>query len=122
MNEESEEAGYPDDQNPPPSSDSIPAPEPASPNQDNIKEGEMELEELTGRVIGCAIAVHRELGPGFVETIYENALIVELRHMEIPFQAQGERPILPGRDGRLTTIRLTCRGTIGCRTEDAQSA
>jgi len=93
MNEESEEAGYPDDQNPPPSSDSIPAPEPASPNQDNIKEGEMELEELTGRVIGCAIAVHRELGPGFVETIYENALIVELRHMEIPFQAQGERPI-----------------------------
>jgi len=93
MNEESENAGGSEGQDSPPSSESGPADQPASPNQEQIKKGEMELEELTGRVIGCAIAVHRELGPGFLETIYENALIVELRHMEIPFQAQGERPI-----------------------------
>jgi GxxExxY protein len=34
--------------------------------------------DLTERVIGCAIAVHRELGPGFLEAIYENALAHEL--------------------------------------------
>jgi hypothetical protein len=37
-------------------------------------------EELTGQIIGAAIAVHKTLGPGFLEAIYENALAIELRH------------------------------------------
>jgi hypothetical protein len=39
----------------------------------------LELEELSGQVIGSAIEVHRTLGPGFVESIYEEALVVELK-------------------------------------------
>jgi GxxExxY protein len=39
----------------------------------------MEHEELTGRVIGAAYAVYRALGHGFLESVYENALLVELR-------------------------------------------
>ena len=39
----------------------------------------LEHEELTGRIIGGAIAVHEALGPGFLEAIYEEALAVEFR-------------------------------------------
>jgi GxxExxY protein len=39
----------------------------------------LELESLTERIIGAAITVHKALGPGFVESIYENASIIEMR-------------------------------------------
>lgn len=55
---------------------------------------QLEHEELTGRIIGAAIAVHKELGPGFIESVYENALIVELRHQGIEFERQLTVPIL----------------------------
>ncbi|HEX4972896.1 MAG TPA: GxxExxY protein [Steroidobacteraceae bacterium] len=38
----------------------------------------MENEELTRTIIGCAISVHRALGPGFLESVYRNALAHEL--------------------------------------------
>jgi GxxExxY protein len=44
-----------------------------------------ELDALTGRVIGCAIAVHRALGAGFLESIYAEALAVALSDAGIPF-------------------------------------
>ena len=44
--------------------------------------------DLSGRVIGAAIEVHRVLGPGFAESAYESALCVELRERQIPFQRQ----------------------------------
>jgi GxxExxY protein len=92
MNEESKKAGKTDPQIAMMSFDSIPA-QYSSLNRQHMKDGELEMEDLTGRVIGCAIAVHRELGPGFLESIYENALIVEFRHAGIPFQSQGDKPI-----------------------------
>ena len=45
-------------------------------------------EKLAYRVIGCAIEVHRVIGPGFLEGVYENALAVELTHQGIDYQQQ----------------------------------
>ena len=44
--------------------------------------------DLSGRVIEAAIRVHRALGPGFLESVYEAALCVELRVQEIAFERQ----------------------------------
>lgn len=50
--------------------------------------------ELTERVIGCAIRVHRELGPGYLESIYENALTHELRKQGLRVDTQHEVPVV----------------------------
>jgi GxxExxY protein len=47
-------------------------------------------DELTERIIGAAIEVHRVLGPGLLESIYEEALAIELELRGIPFQRQVE--------------------------------
>ena len=49
-----------------------------------------EFEALSGQVIEAAISVHRELGPGFLESVYDGALAVALRHRGIPFESQKE--------------------------------
>ena len=54
----------------------------------------LEHEELTGQIIGAAIEVHKTLGPGYVETVYENALALELRARNIPFQRQLTVPVV----------------------------
>ena len=54
----------------------------------------LEHEDLTGAIIGAAIAVHKELGPGFVESVYDNALALELRRCSIPFQRQLSVPVV----------------------------
>jgi len=46
----------------------------------------MEHEELTKVIIGCAMRVHRELGPGFLESVYQNALAHEIRKANLPLQ------------------------------------
>jgi GxxExxY protein len=47
-------------------------------------------DELTEKIIGAAIEVHRILGPGLLESIYEEALAIELELRGIPFQRQVE--------------------------------
>jgi len=48
-----------------------------------------ELNRLTRAVIGCAIAVHRELGPGYIESVYENALAIEMLERGLNFSRQN---------------------------------
>jgi GxxExxY protein len=55
------------------------------------------LNELTRRIIGCAYAVSNELGAGFLEKVYENALAHEIRKMGL--QAQQQQPIQVYYDG-----------------------
>ena len=47
-------------------------------------------EQLINKVIGAAIEVHRHLGPGFLESIYERALCYELQLQGIQFEKQVE--------------------------------
>jgi len=49
-----------------------------------------EFDDLSGRVINATIAVHRELGPGFLESIYESAMNTALRHRGLTYEAQKE--------------------------------
>jgi len=49
-----------------------------------------EFDDLSSRVIAAAIEVHRALGPGFLEGVYEQALRIELRKRGIPFESQKE--------------------------------
>ncbi|MHC1725314.1 MAG: GxxExxY protein [Syntrophobacteraceae bacterium] len=48
----------------------------------------MQKEELTEVIIGCAMRVHRALGPGFLESVYQNALVHELRKAGLAVECQ----------------------------------
>lgn len=48
---------------------------------------------MTDKIIGAAIEVHRTLGPGFLESIYESALVIELRKRGLHVDQQLEIPI-----------------------------
>ena len=51
----------------------------------------MEEEELTEKIIGCAMKVHSALGPGFLESVYQNALAHEL--CKAGLKIEREKPI-----------------------------
>ena len=59
-----------------------------------ITETRKELSELTEAIIGCAIEVHRALGPGLLESTYEMCLCRELSLRNIPFERQKPIPVL----------------------------
>jgi GxxExxY protein len=64
--------------------------------------------DLTGRVIGCAMEVHRHLGPGLLEAVYEECLCEELSGAGITFRRQVSLPLTyKGKDlGRQFRIDL----------------
>jgi GxxExxY protein len=49
--------------------------------------------EITGNIIGSAMEVHRRLGPGFLESVYEEALSVELGLKKIRVERQMKLPV-----------------------------
>lgn len=62
----------------------------------------MTFDELSNKVLGCAIDVHRELGPGLLESTYEQCLAFELSRAKVPFKLQVELPV------DYKQIRLDC--------------
>ncbi|NIS72090.1 MAG: GxxExxY protein [Proteobacteria bacterium] len=53
----------------------------------------MNIDDLTGKVIGAAIEVHKALGPGLLESAYEECLCRELDLRKIPYERQKGLPI-----------------------------
>ena len=73
----------------------------------------MEFDELSNRVIGCAIEIHRELGPGLLESTYEQCLAHELKLNGIAFRLQHPLPV------EYKGIRLDCGYRIDILVADA---
>jgi GxxExxY protein len=71
-----------------------------------------ERDPLTEKIIGCAIEVHRTLGPGLLEQTYESALCVELQLAGLKFQRQMVVPVTykgqPVGDYRLDLVVEDC--------------
>ena len=68
------------------------------------------MDDQTYQIIGAALEVHKELGCGFLEPVYQEALELELSDRRIPFLAQAEIPVFyKGRK-----LRATYRADVLC--------
>lgn len=65
----------------------------------------MDTDSLTELVIGAAIEVHRVLGPGLLESIYEEALGIEMQLRGVEFQRQAEIDVIYKRN-RIKGLRI----------------
>ena len=61
--------------------------------ENNYTNDKYPLSDLTGKVIKCAIEVHKYLGNGFQEVIYQRALAIEFSLQNIPFEREFEMPL-----------------------------
>lgn len=59
---------------------------------DLLETGSQEINSLTAKIIGCAIEIHRNLGPGLLESAYERCLSFELDTCGIPYKNQVTTP------------------------------
>jgi len=69
---------------------------------ENTEGTERERDPFTEKVIGCAIEVHRALGPGLLESTYQQCLAREMSLNEIPFQLERSLPV------EYKGVRLDC--------------
>ena len=53
----------------------------------------MEFDELSNKVIGCALEVHKALGPGLMESVYEKCLSYELAKAGLKYETQKAMPV-----------------------------
>jgi len=72
----------------------------------------MEFDQLSNQVIGCALEVHRNLGPGLLESTYEQCLAHELSLSDIPFKLQFPLPV------KYKDIKLNCGYRIDLFVDD----
>ncbi|HET6245103.1 MAG: GxxExxY protein [Bacteroidetes bacterium] len=54
----------------------------------------MEINSITEKIIGCAIEVHKFLGPGLLESAYEECLVFELQKAGLSFERQKAVPVI----------------------------
>ncbi len=77
-------------------------------HENTLSEPSAEVDELAREVIGAAIEVHRHFGPGFLESVYEDAMAVELRDRGIPFRQQASMKLMykscPVGQGRIDMV------------------
>ncbi len=59
----------------------------------------MKHKELTAKIIDCAYKVHRELGFGFLESVYQNALVIELTKADL--KVEQEKKVKVSYDGQV---------------------
>jgi len=55
--------------------------------------GHADVDQLTARIIGCAIEVHRSLGPGLLESVYRECMLIELLRNQLDFVSEQRIPI-----------------------------
>ena len=60
---------------------------------ENRESTEIEVDPLTGKIIGACIDIHRALGPGLLESTYEACLIYELRLKQLKVDSQKSLPL-----------------------------
>ncbi len=54
---------------------------------------DFKYKELTGKIIGCAMEVHKILGNGFQEAVYQKAMAIEMSLQDLSFNEQFEMPV-----------------------------
>ena len=69
-------------------------------NNENLEAERQKLNELSGKIIGLCIEIHRELGPGLLESAYEECLAYELGQAGLHFERQRALPV-PYKEVRL---------------------
>lgn len=67
----------------------------------------MDVNDLSKQLIGYCIKIHKQLGVGLFESIYEEALSYELNKNEISFQRQIEIPVIYENKQLLTYLKIT---------------
>lgn len=82
---------------------------------EGAEENEMKerLDGITEQIIGGAIAVHKALGPGLLESAYEACLVYELRQRGLKVERQKELPIIYGE------VKLDCGYRLDLFVEDS---
>ena len=73
----------------------------------------MEINKITEKIIGCAIEVHRNLGPGLLESAYEECLCYELQDAGLSFERQKPVPVI------YKQIKLDCGYRIDILVENS---
>lgn len=73
----------------------------------------MEINKITEIIISCAIEVHKQLGPGLLESAYEECLCYELKIARLRFERQKPVPVV------YKEIRLDCGYRIDILVEDS---
>ena len=73
----------------------------------------MEFDELSNRVIGCAIEVHRILGPGLLENTYKQCLVYEILQKNMKVLSEVELPVM------YKDVQIACGYRIDLLVEDA---
>jgi GxxExxY protein len=56
----------------------------------------MNINDLSGQIVNSAMNVHRELGPGLLESVYQACLVIELETQGIKAQAEVAQPVMYG--------------------------